>query len=174
MSNFVFWVIFGPIYQINFGVLSWEVSIFNVNYYFDYLNEKSIFFDKIKTAEYLPMESIFWLQKIITSILMISSFQSILDQFGEWWWWASAPILWYQLFYFRTNFNGPKRGGTFSFILSMLIKPNIKRKVWNPSKIYFLLLFVGFLPIIYVKYQLNSILNLTSKWNWNSINTFRN
>ena len=25
--------------------------------------------------------------------------------------------------------------------------------------------FVGFLPINYVKYQLNSILNLTSKWN---------
>ena len=24
---------------------------------------------------------------------------------------------------------------------------------------------VGFLPVIYVKYQLNSILNLTSKWN---------
>ena len=34
---------------------------------------------------------------------------------------------------------------------------------------------VGFLPIVYVKSQLNSILTLATKWDWNSINaSFRN
>ena len=37
--------------------------------------------------------------------------------------------------------------------------------VFNSWYIFFSVNVVGFLPIIYVKYQLNSILNLTSKWN---------
>jgi hypothetical protein len=35
-----------------------DISSCKMSYYFDYLDEKSIFFDKTKTTELLPMEPI--------------------------------------------------------------------------------------------------------------------
>ena len=46
-----FWIIFGSICQIDFGTQSVEILSCNVRYYFDYLNEKSIFLDEAKILE---------------------------------------------------------------------------------------------------------------------------
>ena len=46
-----FWIIFGLICQIDFGTQSVQVLSCNVSYYFDYLNEKLIFFDEAKIVE---------------------------------------------------------------------------------------------------------------------------
>jgi hypothetical protein len=55
----------------------------NVSYDFDYLDKKSIFFDETKTAEYDPIKSTLWQQKIIVLILELNFFQSILDQLNQ-------------------------------------------------------------------------------------------
>jgi hypothetical protein len=46
-----FWIIFGSICQIDFGTQSVQSLSCNVSYYFDYLDEKLIFFDKTKMVE---------------------------------------------------------------------------------------------------------------------------
>ena len=42
----------------------------NINYYFDYLDEKSIFFAETKNAEYLLVVSTLWIQKFNISTLL--------------------------------------------------------------------------------------------------------